>query len=255
MVALSHRYAETLRGICSQLEAGAPPWWGDCARLGSPILSRGGGTLRGLPAVVAWDAGNRLARPALVWQLVPGEQALGSEEGVVIALPANGGEALYGAVPYRRVRRAEFSVPEPHRDQVTVAALGARLDGILAGLGRAAPEMGRDRGAVASLAQAMLRPVAESDWPLEEVELGGGWDGARLSRVAAWGRLLADDALLSGLPLWARRRQDDPAELAFRPLRWRLKPPGMWRDPRGAPRGGETRDFTPPEQAMRRSVV
>lgn len=194
---LAQHYRAELREICERLHAGDPPWWGVVAQKGPAILSRSGAVLRGLPAVIAWHVGDKLPTPTLVWRLVPEDEFHVSKERVVFLLPSYGGEALYGAVPFRKPRQISDAPIAFESESVTEQALTERLEVILTSLGAIAPSLDADKPAIVSLALATLRRLGVSSWPLGSVPWPEEWSPRRLARVSSWARLLADDVSVS----------------------------------------------------------
>ena len=192
--ALGRRYAELIDEICLLIEHGRPPWWNSTAQQGPAMLGRSGQSLRGLPAVIAWHVGNSDPKRPLAWRLRP-ESETEMSRAAVLRLPANGGDALYAAVPDPRPREIQDS---PHDDFLAywpVDRLDAQLSAILTSLGTMAPDLDHDRAAIVSLAQAFIRPLGEQREPTP-MDLGRQWMPGRLIRVATWARLLADDIRL-----------------------------------------------------------
>lgn len=216
MTWLQQRYDALLEEACAELRAGRAPWWGEVATQGPPLLARSGAVLRGLPAVIAWHVGAQWPEKPLAWSLLstekPKEQAALQEVPVaVFALPANGGERLYAAIPSRRPQPMADPPPPLDPDQRTLASLMTRLDRVLEDLGDAAPSLTADRCAIASLTQAFLCGLGEAA-QTEPTTLPEAWNPARLARVAAWARLVADHLILE--VAGARR--------------WQLRPPDRW---------------------------
>lgn len=194
--AIELRYAELIRDICAAIERGEPPWWNQTARLGPAVLGRSGQCLRGLPGVIAWHVDECAKRGSsrrrnLAWRLRPPAE-VDVASAAVFELAANGGSALYAAIPERRPRQVRDG---PTREDVEfwpLDGLRERLDEILAPVADLSPPGPADRPVIASLAQAFIRPLGDAR-PPTPVPLDGAWTHARLARVAAWARLLADD--------------------------------------------------------------
>jgi len=199
-------YQAILGQICAGIEKGEACWWNETAQQGPAILERSGFVLRGLPALIAWHVGDTSGKRALVWRLVP--DCLDDARCAVFLLPSNGGASLYAGIPGARAKRVES---ESASEMLSLGELHAILKDLVEGLGDVAPNLTGDLDAIASMAQAFLRPLGDSS-PPERIGLGRGWTPARLARVASWARLVADEA-------------------GFRSsgwIRWGMRPPGRW---------------------------
>ncbi len=206
MESLSARYEQAVQALCDALSSGRVPWNEPVALQGPPMLGRAGTALRGLAALLAWQAGGRLPGMPLAWRLVAKPDALPEGPPAVLKLPANGGEALYGAVPDARPKRlVDRRLPSW---RLSASELVGRLEELLALHSGDTAAIRSDAGTICSLAAALMRPYQPNN-QAEALTPEGAWDHARLARVAAWAQLLVDSADLQpkNSAYWRIRRK------------------------------------------------
>lgn len=153
------------------------------------MLGRVGGSLRGLAAVVAWHTGTMWPDAPLAWRLVP-ETHKDVERAAIFELPAHGGTSLYAAVPDRSPKRL-IDGPDPSTRRTPARELEIELAGI-AGQLKDAQWFKGDESAIASLANALLRPLGDTKSTVPVWFGRSPWSRERIARVAAWAQLLAD---------------------------------------------------------------
>lgn len=172
------------------LASGRVPWDEPVALQGPPMLGRSGMALRGLAAVLAWQVGGKLPEKPLAWRLLPANTSPPDTSFAVLRLAANGGEALYRAVPDPRARRLSDGPerwwgPEQTEIRQHIETLCSRNAGMRAMLGA-------DLEPVCSLAVALSATFARARKP-QGITLPGPWTPARITRVATMAQLVADD--------------------------------------------------------------